>query len=93
MVKGVNKTIIEVNNTDSKFFERIVFYVTPEYSSLNAKRLREAAESFTSGYESTLPGIRTASFRKKYKKRRNIRLLAWSGVVLVSLGAFLIFIL
>ena len=26
MVKGVNKTVIEVNNTGSKVFDRIVFY-------------------------------------------------------------------
>ena len=35
MVKGVNKTIIEVNNTGSKFFEKIVFYVTPQYGNLS----------------------------------------------------------
>ena len=29
MVKGVNKTVIEVNNTGSKVFDRIVFYVSP----------------------------------------------------------------
>ena len=27
MVKGVNKRVIEVNNTGNKFFEKIVFYV------------------------------------------------------------------
>ena len=27
MVKGVNKTIIEVNNTGSRYFEKIVFYL------------------------------------------------------------------
>ena len=36
MVKGVNKTVIEVNNTGSKIFEKIVFYVSPQYGNLNA---------------------------------------------------------
>lgn len=29
MVKGVNKQIIEVNNPDSVYFERAVFYLKP----------------------------------------------------------------
>ena len=32
MVKGVNKTVIEINETGSKYFERVVFFVSPEYS-------------------------------------------------------------
>jgi len=43
MVKGVNKNIIEVNNTGSDIFEKIVFYVTPEYGTLGAKALNEAS--------------------------------------------------
>ena len=46
MVKGVSKTVIVVNNTGSKLFEKIVFYVTPEYGTLSAKQLKKAASSF-----------------------------------------------
>ena len=34
MIKGVNKKIIEVNNPDSLYFERAVFYLRPEVSDL-----------------------------------------------------------
>lgn len=47
MVKGVNKTIIEVNNTGSKVFDRIVFYVSPSCSNLSAKNLNRAIRNFT----------------------------------------------
>ena len=47
MVKGVSKTVIVVNNTGSKLFEKIVFYVTPEYGTLSAKQLKKAASSFS----------------------------------------------
>ena len=40
MVKGVSKTVIVVNNTGSKLFEKIVFYVTPEYGTLSALQLK-----------------------------------------------------
>lgn len=34
MVKGVNKQIIEVNNPDSVYFERAVFYLKPGVRTL-----------------------------------------------------------
>lgn len=30
MVKGVSKCVIEVNNTDSEYFERAILFVRPE---------------------------------------------------------------
>lgn len=46
MVKGVSKTVIVVNNTGSKLFEKIVFYVTPEYGTLSAKQLKKRRAAF-----------------------------------------------
>ncbi|MBQ5900322.1 MAG: hypothetical protein IIW86_00525, partial [Clostridia bacterium] len=39
MVKGVNKTVIEINETGSKYFERVVFFVSPEYSFMSQNKL------------------------------------------------------
>ena len=33
MLKGVNKVIIEVNDTGEKFFEKAIFYIRPEYAN------------------------------------------------------------
>lgn len=66
MVKGVSKTIIEVNNTGSKLFEKIVFYVTPEYGNLSAKQLKKAASSFSFNYNNAFA---RPSLRRKYKKK------------------------
>ena len=66
MVKGVSKTIIEVNDTGSRLFEKIVFYVTPEYGNLNAKQLKRAASNFSFHYtEKKLNSLRHRRFRKK----------------------------
>ncbi|MCL2086305.1 MAG: hypothetical protein FWH05_01765 [Oscillospiraceae bacterium] len=35
MLKGVNKLIVEVNNTNSEYFERAIFFVRP--SKINTK--------------------------------------------------------
>ena len=69
MVKGVSKTIIEVNNTGSRLFEKIVFYVTPEYGNLSAKQLKKAANAFSFQYDINL---KPATLRKRYRKKRII---------------------
>ena len=83
MVKGVSKTIIEVNNTGSKFFEKIVFYVTPEYGTLNAKHLMTAAAEFAFNYNNT--AIK-GNLRKRYKNKKILKysLLALGLLIVVS---------
>lgn len=83
MVKGVSKTIIEVNNTGSKFFEKIVFYVTPEYGTLNAKHLKKAAAEFAFNYNNT--AIK-GNLRKRYKNKKILKysLLALGLLIVVS---------
>ena len=80
MVKGVSKTIIEVNNTGSRLFEKIVFYVTPEYGNLSAKQLKKAASSFSFQFDS---GLNRKSLRKKHKNRK-ILLSTSIGLTLLS---------
>ena len=88
MVKGVNKTVIEVNNTGSLLFEKIVFYITPEYSSLSAKQLKKAASSFSFNFECPNP---KNSLRKRYKlrKKRIFCILATVITVAVVAGVFI----
>ena len=94
MVKGVNKTVIEVNSTGNKFFEKIVFYVTPEYGTLSPKQLRQAAESISFNFEESRPVKTDTSFRKRYtKKKRRRRLWALLGLGGAVLGTVLLIIL
>mgnify|MGYP003305616575 CR=1 FL=1 len=89
MVKGVSKTIIEVNNTGSRFFEKIVFYVTPEYGNLNAKHLKRAAADFAFKYNDSLY---KKPLRKFHKRRQiiNVCLLGLGLLSLVAVGVILI---
>lgn len=92
MVKGVNKRVIEVNNTGNKFFEKIVFYVTPEYGDLSAEQLYNAAEflSLNLGYYT---GFGKPLLRKSRIKRRKRLILAISLSVIVLVGLILKIIL
>lgn len=90
MVKGVSRTIIEVNNTGSKLFEKIVFYVTPEYGNLNAKQLKRAATEFSFNYDSA---VKKNSLRNRCRRKRNIRILLISALVLTLFVTALVIIL
>ena len=82
MVKGVNKTVIEVNNTGSKVFDRIVFYVSPGCSNLSAKNLNRAIKNFTFLLdERAVKGYKTVRERRLIRRRL---ILASIGAVVLS---------
>ncbi len=43
MVKGVNRQVVEVSQTQSEYFERILFFVKPEYAAMSEGKLRDRA--------------------------------------------------
>jgi hypothetical protein len=45
MIKGVNHRVIEVLESDCEFFERVIFFVKPEYSALSEGTLRDRARA------------------------------------------------
>lgn len=90
MVKGVSKTVIVVNNTGSKLFEKIVFYVTPEYGTLSAKQLKKAASSFSFNYDDSAP---KAALRKRIKRKKQIRALIFASAALLALIAVALLII
>ena len=90
MVKGVSRTIIEVNNTGSRLFEKIVFYVTPEYGNLSAKQLKRAASEFSFNYDKS---VGKKSLRKRCKLRKDVKLLAAFLSSLAVLAGILLIIL
>ena len=74
MVKGVNKNVIEINDTGSEIFERIVFYVSPAFSSVSRKRLLKETDKFSfCGSKDTK---RNNSLRARCIRRRRRFLLA-----------------
>ncbi len=43
MIKGVNKQVLEITETQNSFFEKAIFFVKPEYMGLSEGKLREYA--------------------------------------------------
>ncbi|MDR2647027.1 MAG: hypothetical protein LBB67_02770 [Oscillospiraceae bacterium] len=45
MIKGVNHRVIEVPESDCEYFERVLFFVKPEFSALSEGTLRDRANA------------------------------------------------
>lgn len=43
MIKGINRQVLEVRDTGNECFERILFFVKPEYAGLSEGKIRERA--------------------------------------------------
>lgn len=79
MIKGVNRQVVEVQETDCDYFERILFFVKPEYASLSEGKIREHA-SLIAGKTSAAPPTRV---------KRNLLLDAAKGGGVLVCGLLL----
>lgn len=43
MIKGINRQVVEVCDTGNECFERILFFVKPEYAGMSEGKIRERA--------------------------------------------------
>lgn len=48
MIKGVNKQIIEINSTNSAFFDKAVLYIKPSMRDFSSKALAKEAQHYIS---------------------------------------------
>ena len=76
MIKGINKQILEVTNTESPYFEKIIFFVRPTSSSVSESKLQEEAEKLSQ------------KIKKPPKEKRSFRQYFSTGIcMLLGLGA------
>lgn len=77
MVKGVNKKIIEVNNPDSIYFEKAVFYLKPNVHKLPDEVSEREIERY-------IKNLGLDAGRRKSRVRLG-RIAVYSAVALVIL--------
>ncbi|MDE5835250.1 MAG: hypothetical protein K2H26_07000 [Ruminococcus sp.] len=83
MIKGVNRKIIEVNRTDSIYFEKAVFYLRPEVRELPMEVSRAEAEKYIS---QIIPELRR-------RKRFSVKMIIPVAVIATAVAVFMIHIL
>lgn len=64
MIRGVNRQIIEVNDTQNEYFERAIFFVRPECSDESQRKLHSQAVQYTES-QTYIPQ-KVAAKKKKY---------------------------
>lgn len=64
MIKGINRQVVEVSDTGSEYFEKIMFFVKPEYVSLSESKIKEYAGRITA--TSTAPPKSASKGGKRY---------------------------
>ena len=92
MVKGVNKSVIEISDTGNKFFNKVILFVSPEYAQKSDKQLTTEADEFVK----RLQGCPRESLRKaiiRERKRRRRLFLCFTVGFLIIFGIVLWLIL
>ena len=87
MIKGINRQVVEVRETDSEYFERILFFVKPEYAAISDEKIRERASLVANkGQKPPSSKIKRESRREKIKPF----LFLLAGVFIGALAVWLI---
>ena len=84
MLRGVNKQIIEINETGNIFFERALLFVRPQYLELGARRLESEANKFLLDISKKPPARGVISLRRR---RRTKRIILCSIIVAIGIAA------
>lgn len=77
MIKGVNHQVVEVTKPGCEYFEKVLFFVKPEYASLSERKINEKANSIA---------VNTGSPPKSRKGRKRVYSV-FSPVVWALIGA------
>ncbi len=85
MIKGINRQVVEVRETDSEYFERILFFVKPEYASVSEGKIRERASLIAN--KGQKPPATRLSERKYSELIKGIICLA-AGVIIGALAVW-----
>ena len=78
MIKGVNKQVLEITETQNGFFLKSIFFVKPEYSGMSEGKLRESAKK-------ELENAGNPPLTKLYPQQRVKHFLFVGGALIVGI--------
>ncbi len=87
LVKGVNKKVIEINDTGNEVFEKVVLYIKPKYSLLENKELKKEAGEVLKNYS-----IDEFVYEREVVGSRRLFLILFSSIIAVAVITALIII-
>ena len=84
MIKGVNKQIIEVSNTENKYFEKAILFVRPEFMSEGEQGLRKEANRLLEGIGNPPSRSKRSLANRKANKKRRASIITFIGIITVA---------
>ena len=87
MIKGINRQVVEVRETGSEYFERILFFVKPEYAAISEGKIRERAGMIAD--KTAKPPV-TKIRKEKYAEVFRLSLCLAAGVLIGALAVWLV---
>lgn len=90
MIKGVNKAIIEVNDTDNEYFEKAIFFIRSSHAGDSQKKLEDHAKKYIESSEKT-PFIDYFDLKEDRKRKKHLFMIL--GGYLLLIGAVVLFII
>ncbi len=95
MLRGINRSIIEINETENRYFERVLIFVRPEFGSFPESYLQKEAAKMVGGMSSKPVGLKSKKYRsarKKARLKRNIILTTiFGGLAVLSVLFVMLF--
>lgn len=91
MLKGVNRQVVEIPQPESAYFEKVIFFVKPEFAYLGEQKIRSSADDMI---KRACPPPREKSDKRRRNKFGNylkFSLAALSGAAVTALGMLIIF--
>lgn len=82
MIKGVNKTIIEINEYDSKMFEKAILFLKPNAQNYTTIGLKSEAKKYLKGLEEN---TKTITDTRKKRRRKVIKNRIILGVIFLCI--------
>lgn len=86
MIKGVNRQVIEINQTGNEYFEKMLLFVKPEFAGMSEKKLREKADGIIlDGKAPKVPkGKKRMGF---FRKAAGLTAAAGAGAAIMAIAA------
>ncbi len=88
MLQGVNHQVVEITRPECEYFERVIFFVKPEFSSVSEGTLRERAGKIA-GAAGAPPPTKTRINRLASLGR--LLIAATAGAAITALVSYLFF--
>ena len=84
LVKGVNRQIIEINDTGNKYFEKALLFVAAGKSDTAIAELNRQAKEYMLTLSSKTEKAESLRERWQRKNRRKLFIIATAGVILCA---------